>query len=73
MFADVEAEAQRIARLWRDALADTGHDLAWIVDVTEARDGEQDGDGGRDGDLAGDLVGDLAGDLDAVRAVRDAS
>ncbi|MBB2902027.1 hypothetical protein FHR75_002842 [Kineococcus radiotolerans] len=71
VFADVDAEAQRIARLWRDALADTGHDLAWIVDVTEARDGEQDGDvdGGRDGDLAGDLTGDL----DAVRAVRDAS
>ncbi|WP_380157750.1 hypothetical protein [Kineococcus sp. R86509] len=35
VFADVDAEADRIARLWREALADTGHDLPWVVDVTD--------------------------------------
>jgi hypothetical protein len=35
VFADAGAEAERIARLWQDALADTGHDLPWVVDVTD--------------------------------------
>ncbi|WP_380174108.1 hypothetical protein ACFEMC_04785 [Kineococcus sp. DHX-1] len=33
VFADADAEADRIAGLWRDALAETGHDLPWVVDL----------------------------------------
>ncbi|GAB3464782.1 hypothetical protein AB1207_14335 [Kineococcus endophyticus] len=33
VFADADAEADRVAGLWRDALADTGHDLPWMVDL----------------------------------------
>jgi hypothetical protein len=38
VFADADAEADRIAGVWRDALADAGHDLPWVVDLA-ARDG----------------------------------
>ncbi|WP_432561359.1 hypothetical protein [Kineococcus sp. SYSU DK003] len=38
VFADADAEADRIAGLWRDALADAGHDLPWVLDL-DARGG----------------------------------
>ncbi|GAA0297539.1 hypothetical protein [Kineococcus aurantiacus] len=36
VFADADAEAERIAAVWRDALADAGFDLPWVVDLTAA-------------------------------------
>ncbi|WP_432544858.1 hypothetical protein [Kineococcus sp. SYSU DK002] len=39
VFADADAEADRIAGLWRDALADAGHDLPWVLDLGAASAG----------------------------------
>ncbi|MEZ0166620.1 hypothetical protein AB2L27_17825 [Kineococcus sp. LSe6-4] len=45
VFADADAEADRIAGLWRDALADAGHDLPWVVDLAapQTRDSRETG------------------------------
>ncbi|PRY12974.1 hypothetical protein [Kineococcus rhizosphaerae] len=36
VFADADAEAGRLAALWRDTLADAGHELPWVVDLDRA-------------------------------------
>lgn len=77
VFADADAEAERIARLWREALADTGHDLAWVVDVTDpalealARERDEDEDARPRGSAAVE-PGRVRGGA-AAGAVRDAS
>ncbi|WP_432526104.1 hypothetical protein [Kineococcus mangrovi] len=58
VFADADAEADRVAGLWRDALADAGHDLPWVVDLVAPAvtvDPDPDPDPGRDPDRRRDL------------------